>query len=201
MPSMNTADFNAGASALEPRTVAGAPPAQPDQKMTVRQARNVVAIFLLVAIAGLVLGLLSRKDRSPEEAAPAPAEEIVEQTPMAEAATQGEVELFDGTMVDPATVLSWWPLEPADEDDIETLLAQGEVALAARRWIEPEGDNALQAFLAVLATDPDNETARMGREAVASHYRIVAVEHLANGELDAAERAIAATSPSVRDAS
>jgi periplasmic protein TonB len=75
-------------------------------------------------------------------------------------------------------------------EDVTATLARANAAFVANRLVAPAGDNALELFLAVLQTDPDNGPAR---EAVVELFPFgvtAARRALAAGELDEAERII-----------
>ncbi len=55
---------------------------------------------------------------------------------------------------------------PAPASSSDELLDKARIALAARQYTEPEGDNALAYFRAVLAQDPTNDEAREGMQRI-----------------------------------
>ncbi len=58
------------------------------------------------------------------------------------------------------------PLDAEAEIERDRLLEAAEQAMAVKHWLQPEDDNALALFTQVLALDPGQTKARIGREAL-----------------------------------
>lgn len=85
---------------------------------------------------------------------------------------------------EPPPVEEWSPAEfkmppPRQADDVDLALEEAQAAMEAGRLIEPEGNNALEAYRSVLESEPDNEQAQEGIEEIVSRL----IEQ-ANGALD-----------------
>lgn len=73
-------------------------------------------------------------------------------------------------------------LPPEQAQRLELAMAQAAAAAAAGHWLEPAGDNALEAYTRALAIDPRDRTARAGLRAT-----IVRAVEVAHGEVDQGE--------------
>lgn len=119
------------------------PPARPDS--TLRRRGMLLAAGMALVLGVVVSVGLDMKSRAPSpDAVPAPA------TPLAEI---GRIETRSP------------PAEPVAIDPWAGVLALAQGALDADRLAEPPGDNALDAYLAILAAEPDHALAREGLEA------------------------------------
>ena len=69
---------------------------------------------------------------------------------------------------------------------IQSLVAQGEEDLKAKRLSEPSGQNALDKFRAVLLLDPDNQAAKAGLQGIMEGHLRLAQEAMGQDDLDGA---------------
>jgi formylglycine-generating enzyme required for sulfatase activity len=83
-------------------------------------------------------------------------------------------------------------LDAGQRRQIADWLASAEEAVGERRWLAPEEDHALHWFGQVLALDPGNEKARLGRAAVLDALFAQAESQLDEGDAKAAEDLLAA---------
>lgn len=84
------------------------------------------------------------------------------------------------------------PLDPAQQQRVEQLLAQAVAAMKARRWLEPSNDNALDWYLQALTIAPQQAAARSGRDAVLELLFQQADQALDEGDDSAANELIGA---------
>lgn len=104
----------------------------------------IVVGVVLIAIAAALITLRAPKtvDRAPATAAPA------------------------GQIAEPAIALPATDTADVQAGSSDELLDRARVALNARHYTDPAGDNALAYFRAVLAQDPDNDEAREGLQRI-----------------------------------
>ena len=71
---------------------------------------------------------------------------------------------------------------------IEQLLTRASNAFENNQFVEPQGDNALTLYKAVLNLDPNNQRARNGIGSISEHFLRLARRELAAGEYGIAEQ-------------
>ena len=83
-------------------------------------------------------------------------------------------------------------LDAEQRKQVDAWLASADDAVAERRWLSPEDDNALRWFGDVLKLDPGNGKARIGRSAVLDALFAQADQQLDDGDAKVAEDVLAA---------
>ena len=83
-------------------------------------------------------------------------------------------------------------LDAEQRKQVDAWLASADEAVAERRWLSPDEDNALRWFGDVLALDPGNGKARIGRSAVLDALFAQADQQLDDGDAKVAEDVLAA---------
>lgn len=83
-------------------------------------------------------------------------------------------------------------LDAEQRKQVDAWLASADDAVAERRWLSPEDDNALRWFGDVLKLDPGNGKARIGRSAVLDALFVQADQQLDDGDAKVAEDVLAA---------
>lgn len=83
-------------------------------------------------------------------------------------------------------------LDSEQREQVDAWLASADEAVAERRWLSPDDDNALRWFGEVLALDPGNGKARIGRSAVLDALFAQADQQLDDGDAKVAEDVLAA---------
>lgn len=83
-------------------------------------------------------------------------------------------------------------LDSEQRKQVDAWLASADEAVAERRWLSPDDDNALRWFGEVLALDPGNGKARIGRSAVLDALFAQADQQLDDGDAKVAEDVLAA---------
>lgn len=74
-------------------------------------------------------------------------------------------------------------VDPGREAQVQQLLDDAAVALSQGRLVQPPGDNALEHYRSVLASDPVNRTAQRGVESVADELLVQAERALMEQDL------------------
>jgi len=152
-----------------------------------RQLRPATFALLTILIASAVVFYYQEPIRGLLE--PSPPEtttpEVTEQIPSPEeiALAEREAELAGQKAEEEAA-------QRQHEEEINQLLAQAEQAFAAGQYLEPPGNNALDAYLKVLDLNPENITARKGKQQIFDHFLQKAYTLMEAQRFDAAERTL-----------
>lgn len=136
----------------EPPTLVNREPAARSPTMIAAGGKKpgaTIAIAATIALVALAAAWFALRGPSPDARMPASAARVDQPT-------------GPGT---PAPATSTASVRGGSVDD---LLDKARVALGARRYTEPEGDNALAYLRAVLAQDPANDEAREGMQRIAT---------------------------------
>lgn len=136
------------------------------EKMQKRELYGAVAGIALLAFAMAwrwVLPWIERVDWARPQPAPTPMEVPAR---VQELAAQSEPEPEAETEVEEEPVPAPGDLDEAQRKQVEEWLAAADAAVAERRWLSPDDDNALKWYGQVLAIDPGHSQARVGRAAV-----------------------------------
>ena len=83
---------------------------------------------------------------------------------------------------------------------IETLLDDAGADLAAQRFNNPPGNNALENYREVLALDPTNANAQLGMQTITDHLVLKAQQSIAAGDFSGAEKYLAEATEILPDA-
>ena len=159
------------------------------ERMQKRELYGAVAGVALLAFAMAWRWLFPWLERIDWSRPPAPVVEAVPERvkELAAQAQQPAPEVIDD---EPAPAPG--KLDAEQRKQVDAWLASADEAVAERRWLSPDEDNALRWFGDVLALDPGNGKARIGRSAVLDALFAQADQQLDDGDAKVAEDVLAA---------
>jgi formylglycine-generating enzyme required for sulfatase activity len=159
------------------------------ERLQKRELYGAVAGIALLAFAMAWRWLFPWLDRIDWSRPPPP---VVEAVPERVKELAAQAELPAPGMIEEDPVPTLGKLDSEQRKQVDIWLASAEQAVAERRWLSPDDDNALRWFSEVLGLDPGNGKARIGRSAVLDAVFIHADQQLDDGDAKVAEEVLAA---------
>lgn len=159
------------------------------ERMQKRELYGAVAGVALLAFAMAWRWLFPWLERIDWSRPPPPVVEAVPER-VKELAAQAQQPAPDVIADEPAPAPG--KLDAEQRKQVDAWLASADEAVAERRWLSPDDDNALRWFGEVLAVDPGNGKARIGRSAVLDALFAQADQQLDDGDAKVAEDVLAA---------